>query len=397
MPWTTPADIQAKLERQWDKGRLLTASLQGETPFPLSMALSHPGAEELSERFDEVRQWILALESGSRKVRGFGYEIVWTETNNRRIGKNSLPTSVVIPSDEDGFRLIGKGRDAKLFHSLAAPTLTRFPSLRDWVVAKPIRLLEHAEKWERLLAVLAWLRAHPQPGIYVRQMDIPGVDTKFIESNEGILTELFRAMVPEESSPLNIPSESPKSFAARFGFLAKPPLIRFRILDSRHYIQGLSDISAPLSQLISLAPPAKKVFITENDINGLSFPPMGDSFVLFGLGYGVESLSAIPWLRQKEIYYWGDIDTHGFAILDRLRAFFPQCRSLLMDRRTLLEHRDFWVEERIPAKSPLTRLTPEEGELYEDLRRDGIQASLRLEQERIGFRWVERALSEISE
>ena len=49
----------------------------------------------------------------------------------------------------------------------------------------------------------------------------------------------------------------------------------------------------------------------------------------------------------------GDIDTHGFAILDRLRAWLPQTRSVLMDRDTLLAHRDRWVTEDRPAKSAL--------------------------------------------
>lgn len=42
---------------------------------------------------------------------------------------------------------------------------------------------------------------------------------------------------------------------------------------------------------------------------------------------------------------WGDIDTHGFAILDRLRRHFPQVRSMLMDRATLLAHEGQWVTE----------------------------------------------------
>ena len=29
------------------------------------------------------------------------------------------------------------------------------------------------------------------------------------------------------------------------------------------------------------------------------------------------------WLLEKEIYYWGDIDTHGFAIFNQLRGFLP--------------------------------------------------------------------------
>jgi hypothetical protein len=190
-----------------------------------------------------------------------------------------------------------------------------------------------------------------------------------------------------------VQGEAHKSFEAKFGFLSKPTLIRFRILDPRLHIQGLSDLSVPLDEAASLSLPVKRVFITENAINGLAFPPLDSSLVLFGLGYGVECLSAIPWLHKVEIFYWGDIDTHGFAILDRLRIGFPACRSILMDRETLMSHKDFWVEERVPARGVLNRLTPEESSLYGDLIMNRIQNNLRLEQERIGFKWVQAALA----
>lgn len=402
MPWTTPADIQAKVRRLWESGRWLTASLKGGSLFPVSFSLAHPGPEDLSNRFEEARRWIQDLEAGAKPAKGFGYDIVSTEINNRRIGRNNVPTSVTFVTEPDALRLIGKVREAALFQSLSALTLDRLPELGPWMTSKPMKLLDHAEKWERLLAVLLWLRRNPRPEIYVRQMDLPGVDTKFVASCEGILTELFRAMTEGAGTAIGVgvgventtglPGEGRKSFEARFGFLSKPVLIRFRILDPRIWIQGLSDLSAPVDQVASLSLPVKRVFITENDINGLAFPPLEGSLVIFGLGYGVESLSAIAWLHQVEIYYWGDIDTHGFSILDRLRAAFPECRSILMDRETLLAHRDFWVEERSPSRAELVRLTPEENSLYEDLLRNRMGSNLRLEQERIGFRWVENVL-----
>jgi hypothetical protein len=43
--------------------------------------------------------------------------------------------------------------------------------------------------------------------------------------------------------------------------------------------------------------------------------------------------------------YWGGIDTHGFAILDRLRASIPGAALLLMDENTLQAHRHVWGQE----------------------------------------------------
>jgi hypothetical protein len=38
-----------------------------------------------------------------------------------------------------------------------------------------------------------------------------------------------------------------------------------------------------------------------------------------------------------------DIDTHGFAILSQARSVFPELKSLLMDRETLLANRPLWA------------------------------------------------------
>jgi hypothetical protein len=139
--------------------------------------------------------------------------------------------------------------------------------------------------------------------------------------------------------------------------------------------------------------PVDRVFITENDVNGLAFPATRGSLVIFGLGYGLERLAEVHWLNDKAIFYWGDLDTHGFAILDHLRSRLPHARSLLMDRETLLVHREFWGTEEGRAAFAPTLLNPDEQSLYDDLLNDRVGKSVRLEQERIGFRWLERALA----
>jgi hypothetical protein len=93
------------------------------------------------------------------------------------------------------------------------------------------------------------------------------------------------------------------------------------------------------------------------------------------------------------VVYWGDIDTHGFAILNRVRRHLPQARSMLMDQPTLLDHRDRWVSESTPTAVTLDRLTEAEAALYADLVSATYGPSVRLEQERISFAAVERAVA----
>ena len=75
--------------------------------------------------------------------------------------------------------------------------------------------------------------------------------------------------------------------------------------------RGLSDLSVASAEFSRLNPPVKRVFITENDVNGLAFPPRSESLVIFGLGYGLERLAGVRWFEQKTLYYWGNVDTHG--------------------------------------------------------------------------------------
>lgn len=394
MEWTTPADIKTQLQRYWDEGRLLSAALAGEPQFPLTLRLRRPDAKAMAKHFDEVREWIRRLEEGSRAKQSFGYDIVWEEIRHRQLGRNNVPAGVVVPDEEDALRAIGKTREAANFHRLAKTTLTAFPALRDWVMRRPLTIIEHAEEWERIMAILAWFREHPRSGLYLRQLDIRGVDTKFIEGRKGLLSELLDLILAPDAVERGF--RGAKGFEQRYGLLPKPALIRFRLLDARLHLVGLSDLSVPIAQFARLDLPVRRVFITENDINGLAFPEVAESVVIFGKGYDLHRLGEIEWLVGKSLLYWGDIDTHGFAILDRLRATCPGARSLLMDRETLLDHRALWVQEPEDTRfcGELTRLTPEEQSVFDCLRFDRLGERVRLEQERIAFGWFERVLSD---
>lgn len=387
--WTRPDDIVEQLQRQWDRGALLAKPLSGEALYPMQLRLKRPSTRDLTERFESVRAWIAELEDQSSARRGSGYEMVWTEINHRQLGRNRFPKAVLIPNEDDALRLIGKCREAETFKCLAAASMATFPRLCDWILRKPLTLLERADEWEHILAVLAWFQDHPKPGLYLRQIDIPGIGTKFIEGRRGLLQELFDAILPR---PCDASAAAGLSFERRYGLRAKPAVVRFRILDLRLAICGLTDLTIPVEEFAALRLPIARVFITENEINGLSFPQMESSIVIFALGYGVEILREALWLANCDIFYWGDIDTHGFAILGRLRSFLPETRSLLMDRQTLLVHREYWTVEEAPCGKVPEGLTSAERDLFEDLHRNRLGKGVRLEQERVGYGWLLQAL-----
>lgn len=125
------------------------------------------------------------------------------------------------------------------------------------------------------------------------------------------------------STAIDAQARGARAFSRRYGLRDKPLRIRLRILDPRLAISGLSDLEMPVEQLAALHLEHRQVFVTENETNALAFPAQAGSILLFGQGYALDRLGDIPWLHRCPLHYWGDIDTHGFAILDRLRAHFP--------------------------------------------------------------------------
>ncbi len=388
--WTREEDVEAWLLKLWQGGRILSAKVTGATIFPLSMRVRGPDGPTLAGRFGDAQTWVRGLETANRTGRGFGFDLLWREVRHRQLGRNRLPSEIVVPTEADALQLIGKQADARRFEVLASATATALPDLLPWLGRKPMVALEHAADWARILSVLAWFQEHPRSGLYLRQVDIAGIDTKFIESRRGLLSELLDIVSPR--GPDGPEPVGALTFEARHGLRGKPAMVRFRLLNGQPAFAGLSDISTPSDDFARMELNPRIVFITENDVNGLAFPPVDGAMVLFGLGYSLDLLAKAEWLKRCCIVYWGDIDTHGFAILARLRTYFPAAQSMLMDEETLLAHRWLWVREERPFVGELSRLCGAEHQVFEALKLNRYGDHIRLEQERIPYNCLMRAL-----
>lgn len=391
MDWTTPRELKAQLARLSDRGVLLRSLLTDEVIFPLRLRVKAPTAAELTDSFEAVREWAAAL-SAMPHVR-----IAWREVRHRVHGLQRLPRHVWIDSLDDALTVLGKRRDAECLTQLATLTRLTVPALLPWLARYPLQAIELTEHWPALLAVVRWVTEHPRPGIYFRQVDVPGIHSKFIEAHRAVLSDLLNLALPTEA--IEVDQIGVNQFARRFGFLDKAPRIRFRVLDQRVQILPgpvCPDITLDMDSFASLDLAVKHVFITENEINFLAFPATDDAIVIFGAGYGWAALARATWLARCKVYYWGDIDTHGFAILDQLRGRFAHVVSFLMDRETLLAHQAQWGVESERVAHDLDRLSVDERELFDMLRDDRISRNLRLEQERLAFNWVTSAVQRVT-
>ena len=339
-PWTRPADVREAVRRKWPG--LLTAFMTGEPWAPLDVPLRGPGPAEIGERLADVQDWAAEWERAGRGP----LRVEYKKVGGRLFGTNQIPSRAWLDGYDQAWELLGTRRDVRKLTELAELAKAECPRVAGWLERRPVRALELAAAWPRLLATVRWIDERERPGMYVRQVDVPGVDTKFIEKHGRVLTDLLDLQL----DPARINQAAP-DFEGRYGFARKPAYVRLRTAapDAR-----FSEMAVRASELAATdLPGVTRAYIVENEITYLAFPLVPEAIVIFGGGYAVNVLERLGWLADLDLVYWGDVDTHGFAILNRLRHRFPRARSILMDRDTLLAHQSQWVTEATPTRAVL--------------------------------------------
>lgn len=349
--------------------------LAGEGTWPMTVTLGCPTEAEAQFQSAVLRNWVEAWQACSSPG-----QVVWCERRWRSLGSQSLPDKLLVDDPRSLAVWIGEEQRWDLAHSRYGRFVSRWPP-----VASRLRhyfdvLAGYSDQdLLRLETLLAWIEAHPRSNLYARQLPIAGVDTKWLEPRMALVADLIGALQGGETSSAG--------FHERCGLRRTPHVVRMRLLDPslRGCVGGLGDVSAPIDEIASLNLPASRVYIVENVQTGLCFEDRAASALFMGLGYGVVSLAQVPWAMTAECIYWGDLDTHGFAILNSARQVLPRVVSVLMDEQTLLKNRDLWVEERDQCQQELLLLTGNEQAVYQGLKQQRWGINVRLEQERIAW------------
>lgn len=84
---------------------------------------------------------------------------------------------------------------------------------------------------------MLWIDAHAHPDLSLRQVDVPGVDTKFIERNRTIVSALLDQHLPEYRVDHTKP---PSDFAGRYLFRSNPPTF-----GSATFLETLASVNWP--------------------------------------------------------------------------------------------------------------------------------------------------------
>lgn len=370
---SAPETILKQVRKRYERQR--GSWLSGAGEWPLQFPLGAPTEVQARQHWSLFEQWLRDWQRPQ-----IGGRVLLSTRRWPGLGVQSVPQHLQFDDPQDLADAVGAGAHWRRAHTRAQRLLARWPELTD-VVARQFELLSDSSDpdFERLLEVLNWLLAHPASGYLLRQLPIAGIDSKWIEAGRlDVLRDWLLALRGGQGDFLQVA-----------GLRRAPALLRMRLLDPalRATVGGLGDLSAPVEQIAALQlPQLQRVLVVENLQTGLACSDLPGTALFLGCGYAVDVLAQIPWLRDMTMHYWGDLDTHGLAILHRLRCHLPQVRSLLMDEHTLLAHRAVWSEETRPSSAQqLSALNAAERQLFQDLQRGRWGANVRLEQERIGW------------
>ena len=403
--------IKAKAEHKFVP--YLHSVLNDDTAFfPLNIPAAKGSA---TDDFDRRKKESEDLYRYSKQAKGFGYTVVTTCIKTRSKGNQTVIEKIVFETETDFLRFIKKETEACNFKTNLDHIKTqccKFDAAdiqHDWTTQHCSILTQafKAQYWEQLFLCADWFLHNSPCGLYLREIPLP-VHTKFIEQNRTLIFSLYCALKRnnhgnETDAALLFSPElknTVESVYAEWGIRTALPFIRFRLLDKTIgvILAGETipsgEAQLPLESFAALNFGfIDTIFIVENLLVYLTFPAVPNSLCIFGSGFAAVQLQHNRHLYQKRLYYFGDIDEHGFEILSDFRAIFPDVISFCMDSTTYQTFSAFAV----PGKSGKRniaelRLTPEELELFRFLQEH--PACSRLEQERITQAFIKGRLAE---
>ncbi|WP_020663074.1 Wadjet anti-phage system protein JetD domain-containing protein [Amycolatopsis benzoatilytica] len=249
-----------------------------------------------------------------------------------------------------------------------------------------------------LLSAVTWLHQHPDASAWtLRQLPVPGMHTKWLDTHGVLLREVAGRDVRDEVRP-------------------RLTVAHLTYVDPDHAALGRRRHDAwTTGDVHDIAYQPRLVLVVENRDSRLWFPPMRDTIVVEGGGKAASALLAnVPWIRAADhVVYWGDIDADGYAILDQFRATLAApapdgaparpVSSILMDATDLHHYAQHGVNHDKagrpikPSPEILPHLTEAENTAYNTVATAGPTPFRRIEQEAIPLTHAATRLLQILE
>jgi len=370
--------------------------------FPLLI----PSAKgSVKDSFAERKVEAENLYKNSKNAKGRGYTVETKTIKTHKQGMQTIIEKIYFETEIDFIRFIGKEKETENFKKHLSIVNSRFLNLNaedvqnNWLKKHLRSLIAEAEDdyWQNIFLCAIWFLNNPHCNVYLREIPVP-VHTKFIEQNTSLIFSVYTALNKNEDTDK---VSSNTDIYKRWGVRTAEPFIRFRSLDKDIHLKILNEeftsyeIQTPLSVFAKINfNSIKYIFIVENLMVYLTFPAFNKTLCIFGSGFAAVNLKECKTLNEKKLYYFGDMDEHGFEILSNVRSIFPNIQSFCMDQKTYETFSIFAVKgENSHSKIEDLNLSEDELHLFKFLRENKTIG--RLEQEKISQAFIKSRIEKI--
>ncbi len=375
----SPEELRLKLARQWENADLRENRLLHEPDaWPIILPIGKPPPAKIQDTTGIVRQhfeiW-RAVSIGN---------VVWKESSYHSIdGPVSYPAEWIL---HDPIEWVAACGDKKITHQYRL--LSKFLE-----VAKPEThplLIRRRSLWsdreteevDKVLRVVDELRPGMAEGRPLRALSLAGNDTKFFERNERLLLALLDVRFDGEATQQGLETFLGASSNRGHWLL---------VYDLDGSLLPFEQLRIRAAELSKQALPGKRLLIIENESCLHQLPKLPDTLAVLGTGFDL-AWTAAEWLKEKNVAYWGDLDTWGLYLLGRARMHISKLVPILMTQEVFGANVQHAVAEKTLAEIPEDwPLTVTEKKLYFDLKK---QPAGRLEQEFIPVQTVHESLKE---
>jgi hypothetical protein len=232
-----------------------------------------------------------------------------------------------------------------------------------WLDVSPETIIKVAE-------LVDLLEPNVAGGAPLRTISLAGIDTKFIEQHRNLIIALLDIRYGGKVTELGL-----EDFLGAWHDKDHWVLVS----DFNQNILSFSQQRVRTSELKMLnKADFSHLVIVENEKCLQLLPHMKSTVVVLGCGLDLSWMNE-PWLKSRDVAYWGDLDTWGLVMLAKARSSVPTLTPILMTQEVFQNVSEKAVEEGTPASERAPEpLTAAERSLYFHLFK---QKKGRLEQE----------------
>lgn len=362
----SPTKIASNLARQWQQSSIRVERLLDPDCWPLNLSIGKPSARVFTESIQSVQCHVEAW----RKVR-VG-EVQWEDATYRTgLAPIALPMKWCLRSPTEWISAANDTEVSREYAKLEHLVEQTDPIFHSLLVAqRSLWLTKSSDEVIAIAKLATRLSAGCAQGRPLRLLAEYGVDTKFFERNSSLLTKLlderFEGAASEQGLTIFLDAFEESSHWVLVVPLA-PGILPFK------------QLRLTTAELAETFMPGARLLVVENEQCIHLLPRVPDTVAVLGAGLDLHWLSS-PVLADKQLAYWGDMDTWGLLMLARARQHQPAIKALLMDQAMFERYAPISaVSEpvKVPGLTPAGLLN-EEADLYRYLL---SQERGRLEQE----------------